>query len=224
MADIRTHNIASFVEDNECLIRGTDQHFGEKPKIGVFHSLSVVTAVNHDPPGRGFAALILFDPPIYPTSGNIAELEALGNMFGESARRRRDRFETWEELAKTVRNWPTFALLLPGVADLYARTLLRSAADSKGYILYCPSEYEANIFEYLLAYTFEASAESFACPVKVIGADPTLNFSFLPGMDLTTLTGLEYDFVPDTTHFLQIEKPEVRVVSMLEFLERHGLV
>ena len=38
LSDIRMHNIATFVSDNESIFQGIDQHFGEKPKIGVFHS------------------------------------------------------------------------------------------------------------------------------------------------------------------------------------------
>jgi len=43
-------------------------------------------------------------------------------------------------------------------------------------------------------------------------------------MDLSAIVGLDYDFVPETTHFLQIEKPAACVSRMLEFLGRKGLV
>ena len=44
--------------------------------------------------------------------------------------------------------------------------------------------------------------DSIDIPVKIIGADPTVAFSFLPGVDLSTLAVLDYDFIPDTTHLL----------------------
>ena len=56
-------------------------------------------------------------------------------------------------------------------------------------------------------------------PTKAIGADPTQPFSFLPSVDLSDLLILDYDFIPDTTHFLQLEQPEMCVSLMLEFLE-----
>ena len=46
------------------------------------------------------------------------------------------------------------------------------------------------------------------CPTIAIGSDPTVPYSFVPTMDLSTLAAMNYDFVPDTTHFLQLEKPE----------------
>ena len=62
------------------------------------------------------------------------------------------------------------------------------------------------------------------CPVKAIGADPVVRFSFFPSVDLSDIMMLDYDFVPDTTHFLQLEQPEACVAVMLEFLDRQGLI
>ena len=33
---------------------------------------------------------------------------------------------------------------------------------------------------------------------------------------------LNYDFVPDTTHFLQLEEPELCVDAMLDFVGKDG--
>ena len=65
--------------------------------------------------------------------------------------------------------------------------------------------------------------ESIDIPVKVIGADPTAAFSFLPSVDLSTLNAVDYDFVPDTTHFLQLEAPQRCAAMTVGFLEEHGL-
>ncbi len=150
-ADIRMHNIATFVSDNKYVVRGIDRHFGEKPKIGVFHSLSALTALNHEPLGESFAALVLFDPPIYPPSGDPWSLESLGIALGLRARARRERFETREEFVASERRSPVFRYLQPGVADLGARAMLRPTADRKGYELCCPLEYEAKIYEQVTA-------------------------------------------------------------------------
>ena len=47
--------------------------------------------------------------------------------------------------------------------------------------------------------------------------------SFLPGIDLSTLTALDYDFVPEMTHFLQLEAPETCASMTVEFLEAQSL-
>ena len=223
-SDIRNHSVATLVSDNRHIVRGIDRCFGEKPKIGVFHSLSAVAALNHEPPGEGFAALVLFDPPIYLPTGDPLTLDALWKKFGIVTRLRQERFETREEFADSIRRLPVFGRLRTGVADLCARTTLRPASDGKGYELRCPREYEARIFEYLFAYNFEPETNSFSCPVKVIGGDPTVSFSFLPSRDFSGVVGFNYDFVPETTHFLQLEEPEECAAIMLEFLEGRGLV
>ena len=59
--------------------------------------------------------------------------------------------------------------------------------------------------------------------VKAMGADPTGPFSFLPSTDLRELTYLDYDFLPETIHFLQLEAPERCAALTMEFLESIGL-
>ena len=61
------------------------------------------------------------------------------------------------------------------------------------------------------------------CPTKVIGADPVVPLSFLPSVDLSDMVALDYDFVPETTHFLQLEEPQECVDRTLEFLMREQL-
>lgn len=223
LTDIRTHNIATFVSDNERIFEGIDRHFGEKPKIGVFHSLSAVVALNHEPPGEEFAALVLFDPPIYPPSGDPLEVDALWRRSGIVAQMRQEWFASREDFADMLRRLPTFGRLEPGVVDLFAETTLRPASSGRGCKLRCPREYESCIFEYSFAYNFEPKAHDIACPIKVVGGDPTTPLSFLPSMDLTGLAGLDYDFVPETTHFLQLENPQECADIMLEFLEDRGV-
>ncbi len=222
-SDIRSHNIATFVADNRQVFRDIDRHFGSKPKVGVFHSLSATTVLHHDPPGAGLAALVLFDPTVYPPSDDMLDVDKRWQRLAAGTRRRRERFETCEELAESIGRAPVYERLLPGVPELIARTTLQAATEEEGYELRCPRAYEARIFEYAFAYNLEPDPNAFSCPVKVIGGDPTASFSFLPRRDLGGLTDLDYDFVPDTTHFLQLENPGACVSAMLAFLEQAGL-
>ena len=61
--------------------------------------------------------------------------------------------------------------------------------------------------------------DSQVSPTKVIGADPTLPSSYLPTLDLSDVFTVGYDFLPDATHFLQLEQPEQCVELMLEFIK-----
>jgi pimeloyl-ACP methyl ester carboxylesterase len=224
VSDLQAHNIPTFVQDCESVLRAVGRNYGEKPVIGVFHSLSALVALLHEERWKGFSALVLFDPPIQPPGGRPEDLLELGERISSTARRKQDQFENREDLANLFRQIPSYRLLLPGVPDLFAATILRlrptgQAGGREGYELCCPREYEAQIYEYLFGWAMRVDLKSISCPVKVIGADPTERFSFMPSMDLSALVELNYDFLPETTHFLQMEKPEQCAALTIEFLE-----
>lgn len=228
-APLRTHHFPTFVWDNEYVVEGIDRHFGAKPKVGVFHSMSALTALYHAlRAGPRFAGLVLFDPPFSPPNGDRLEIEVLEreNDLGARTRRRQERFETREAFADVVRGAPAFARVVSGVPELYARATLRPAADGNGFELRCPREHEAQVFESFLDSTFELAMDGFPCPLKMIGADPTGPDAFVPSIvlrDLAVRRDLDYDYVPGTSHFLQLEKPKECAALVIDFLERRGL-
>ena len=77
-------------------------------------------------------------------------------------------------------------------------------------------------FSTLSAYSLEPELSRLACPVKVIAGDPTFAFSFMPSTELEGIVGFEYDFIPNTTHFLPLEEPAECAATMVEFLEKEG--
>ena len=219
-SDVSSHNIATFVADNRHVLRDIDRHFGAKPKVGVFHSLSATTALHHDPPGEGFSALVCCSTHPYTRPAATCSMSTGGGRSSQSAP------GCGRSGSRRARSWPRasgYERLLPGVPDLIVQATLRPSTEEEGYELRCPRAYEALIFEYAFAYNLEPEPSSFSCPVKVIGSDPTASFSFLPRRDLGGLTSLDYDFVPDTTHFLRLENPHACAAQMLAFLEQHGL-
>ena len=46
----------------------------------------------------------------------------------------------------------------------------------------------------------------------------------MPSMDLSQLIHVDYDFVPETSHFLQFEEPERCAAMTLACLEGRGLI
>ena len=221
-SDLAEHSIATFVADNRAIAKGIDRLFGAKPRVGVFHSMSATTALAEDRPGEGFAALVLFDPPVYAPSADMLGAEGRWGRLSRGARQRRTRFETTRELADVVRHAPAFSRLLPGLPELFAETTLRRKT-GQGYELRCPPEYESRICDWALAYILNPDPRDFVCPVKVIRADPTLRSPFGSSLELDALDGLDCDFVSGATHFLQLEKPDECVAAMVEYLERLGL-
>lgn len=222
------HSIPTFVRDTTCVAQVIERRFGPKPAIGVFHSLSGQTAVIEASSGAGsFAMLILFDPFICPTGCDPAHKDRLRKTMrgmAAAARGRRASFETEAAFAERLRRTPAFERLRPGVVELLARTTLRRTADDSAYVLRCPREYEARISEQGYRYAASVDLGALTCPVKVIGSDPVMPHSFLPTVVMDEIVALNYDFVPETTHFLQLEEPQECVASMLDFIEETGIV
>ncbi len=226
--DRQTHNFPTFVSDSQSIAREIDAHFGAKPQIGVFHSMSALIALLHQLQGEsGFAALVLLDVPICPSRNTPEDNLEIGYTMGERARQRTVKFASLEDFSESLRRSRTFQRLQPGVIELFSQTTLRPDGDG-GYELRCPREYEAQVCDYYFGWTMQAYEEmerlGLSCPAKAIGADPTVPFSFLPGIKLGTLSMMDYDFIPDSTHFLPLEFSQECATMTTEFLEEHGLI
>ena len=225
VSPLRTHNMPTLVGDSRCVLDAIDSSFGPKPCVGVFHSISTIVALVHQQQAPTFAGLVLFDPPINSPGANLDKMDAVGQRQARRARRRQRHFEEWEDLAEMLGQAPAYSLVPPETLSLLAETTLRPA-DGGGHELRCPPEHEAQLFEWYFGFSMQTPEilESIDIPVKAIGADPTARFSFLPGMDLSTLTTLDYDFLPDMTHFLQLEAPDECAALTVEFLETQSLL
>ncbi len=218
-----SHNIPTLVSDHDRVVEAIDRHYGDKPKVGVYHSFSALTTLLSPSRGREFTARVLFDPPLCKPGRSYQDFEAAADRLASSARRRTPRFGSREDLAELLGFLPTFSRVAPGVIELFTRTILRESSDGQGYELRCPREYEAQIVEYASIYAVLVDFETLLCPTKVIGADPILPFSYLPTLDLSDIMTVDYDFLPETSHFLQMEEPEQCAEATLEFLESLAL-
>ena len=219
VSSLHNHTIPTMIQDHEKIVEAIDHHFGEKPKVGVFHSVSSLATLLSTGKGSEYAARVLFDPPLCQPGRGHQEFEEATSRLAAMTRRRTYRFEAREDLARILPFAPNLRNVVPGVFDLFTRTTLRESRSENGYELCCPPEYEAQFAEYAGAYAVLVDFDTLLSPTKVIGADPTLRFAYLPTLDLTDVSTVDYDFLPDTSHFLQLEQPENCVKTMLEFLE-----
>ncbi len=222
VGDQEAHSIGTFGGDCGGVLRAIDQRFGEKPAIGVYHSVSALGALLHAQQTDDFATLVLFDAPVCKPGLTPEQMGVRFERGATGTRRRPDRFESREALAESLRRNPMYQRVRPGVPDLLADTVLRPAADGAGYELACPKEYEAQAYDGAERWCVQVDLAALRCPIKVIGSDPTTPFSFFPGVDLSELIDANYDFIPETTHFLQLEEPEQCAALTIEFLEEHG--
>ena len=217
----RDHNIPTLIHDHDIILESIDREYGSKPTVGIFHSLTtLITLLSFS---RLYSALVLFDPPLTRPGASQIELHDAAERAAALIRRRGQRFKKREDFVEVLGIFPTFKRAAPGVHELMARTTLRQSAGSEGYELRCPREYEAQLMDYGRSFFPLLDLELVACPTKIIGADPTLPHAYLPALDQQLASAMDYDFIPEATHFLQLEKPAECVAVAREFLERHGL-
>ena len=215
---LENHNLPTLVRDHDRVLEAIDHHYGQKPTIGVFHSISALATLLSPGNGSAYSALVLFDPPICKPGVSYEEFDAAATRAAAMARRRTERFPTREVFADLLQYLPIFQGAVPGVYELVAQTTLRKCSDADGYELRCPRDHEAQIIEYAGIFAVSVDFGKLLCPTKVVGADPTLPYSYLPTLDLGDILGVDYDFLPETTHFLQLEQPQECATAMREFI------
>ena len=217
----RNHNIPVLMHDHDLVLDAIEREYGAKRTVGVFHSLSTLVAILAF--SDAYSGLVLFDPPLCKPIGALKELDEAAERAAAITRRRGYRFRTEEEFSDLLSYLPGFVRVVPGVRELMAATTLRRAGDGQGYELRCPREYEAQIMDYVRSFAPLLDLSLLTCPTKVVGADPTLEYAYLPTFDLSHMLTVDYDFLPDATHFLQLEKPAECAAVLREFLETNGL-
>jgi pimeloyl-ACP methyl ester carboxylesterase len=218
VGDLTAHTVPTFARDHDTILDVIDDHFGIKAQAGAFHSVSALASLLSAARGSRYSALVLFDPPLCKPGSSHADFEVAAKQIATLARRRSPRFATSQDLIDLVQFMPAFRGAVPGIADLLAHATLRETADGDGFELRCPREYEAQIIDFANVFAVSVEFDEIECPVKVIGADPTLPYSYLPTLDLSDILSVDYDFVPDATHFLQLEQPGQCAALLREFL------
>jgi pimeloyl-ACP methyl ester carboxylesterase len=222
LGPIEHHTVPQIARDQDCVLEAIDHHYGAKPKIGVFHSASALTTLLSPDKGSHFAGLVLFDPPLRRPGITQDEFDRASIRTAGVARRRSTDFRSREAFVELLQFAPHLRHVVPGVPELLAETTLRASADGEGYQLRCPPAYEAKIMEYARIFAVLIELSELRCPVKVLGADPTLPYAYLPTFDLREMATVDYDFLPDATHFLQLEQPAACRAAMRDFLGSLG--
>ncbi|MGH6742596.1 MAG: alpha/beta fold hydrolase [Bradyrhizobium sp.] len=221
------HNYAQLSRDLERVAQEVRTRLGAKTTAGIFHSMSARTAMKHAIEiGWRWDALVLLDPPDVPPPEHpqYAAMEVFENKLTEWARGRRRRFDSVEQLTEEYRQSRATARWVAGAHELMAQSVLRKVGD--GYELTCTPENEANIYAQALTLNLWPKASEFGGPIKLIGCDP--NFKGAPATGPANQAlghegSYDYDFVPQTGHLLQIEKPDECLRLTFAFLARHGL-
>ena len=215
------HNIPTLIYDHDVILDAIARQYGKKPTVGVFHSLATLVALLSSK--GAYSALVLFDPPLCKPAASELEFIEAAEQAATMTRLRTERFTSEQQYAEVLSIVPGFDRVARGVRELIARSTLRKSADEETYELRCPRDYEAQIAEYVRSFSPLLELSILNCPTKVIGADPTLPYAYLPTFDLSHASAVDYDFVPDTSHFLQLEKPERCAAMVRDYLANRGI-
>jgi len=224
------HNWARIFADFEEIYQGIQRAFGVAPTIGVFHSLSAIASVQHTlgqcerGTGSRWAALALFDPPICPPRGHPlhdAHVADMRIMTGR-ADRRPESYAAPQEFAARIASRPQFSRLVPDAPMALARATLREEGDGRWHLCN-PRAFEASLYLSQDDTTLWPRMRGLPVPTILIGGDPAVSDS--PAAKVCAALhadiGIAYQAVPDTTHFLQIERPQACVDVLHRFLTRH---
>ncbi len=223
------HDWPSMARDHAVVFQGVRDHFGSKPVAGVFHSLMSVAAIaatlDHGPLWN---PLVVIDPPLFPPARHALEEMERTHMIEMAllARRRFDFYPGTDSFAAQLAARALFARWVPGAHLLFAEATLRHDPVRGVWALRCPKELEARIFETNMNPTLWPRLARFPVRVFLLGADPALPYPQQSPAKLTAALaqehGLPYRMMPDTTHMLQIERPEESVGIVSSFLADSG--
>ena len=218
---LANHGVDAFARDHDRVFEAIERLYGKKPTVGVFHSISAVASLHTPSRGGNYSALVLFAPPFCNAGHAYSGFQARATRTRDLLRRRAAWFRSREELADLHTYLPYFQRAVPGVYELVARTTLREAESGGGFELRCPAEYEAQIWGHAPEYAVSVDFSALRCPVKVVTSDPA---GPDPPMFDYRKAGVDHEFVPGTSHFLQLEKPEYCAAVLRRFLGGVGII
>ena len=224
------HHYLRFARDSATVHGEIAKAWGEKTTVGVFHSMSSIAALLAVVDGNWhWDALVLFDPPVVPPVGNPlrASLMNEGRMLRDAALIRQNRFADSDELVDVYRYLYRFRRLRKGVAELNARATLRFDQESGEWLLCCPGPVEADLYTEVADLPIWRKPHPPERPLLIVGSDPEPEDApkTAPCCKLFCETfGIDYAFVPGTTHLLQLEEPELCFALFDSFLADNRIV
>jgi pimeloyl-ACP methyl ester carboxylesterase len=217
-----------FADDLQLLINSVMS----PPVIGMGHSLgAVATYIAAARYRRLFSAVILIDPPILPLKKLwlIRLAKRLGQArripLAQLARRRKRVFRSKEEAFK---RFSSGRGMFKTWSDEFIHAYLECGLlekDENQAVLKCDPELEAQIFESIPLDAWRY-AGSIRCPVLALRGEHSETFLPEAARRLGRLIG-DYTLhtIPDSGHFIPMEKPETCARLILEFIrQKVGLV
>ena len=213
--------------DFETIYAEIPKIFGAKPTVAFFHSISAITGLLQNlEHGQRWDALLVVDPPVIPEPGHA--LYQLAHSFELKLRdwalNRQQKFSSPNELAQTLMETKRLDHWQNGSHQLMAMTILTQ--NTNGWNLTCPRTYESQIYDDNSELNIWAQLTELTGPVRFLGADPKLEGAWPPAFVNRAMhieLGLPYSCITETTHMMQIERPQTVAKEFLSFLHNTGI-
>ncbi|MHA1569755.1 MAG: alpha/beta hydrolase [Alphaproteobacteria bacterium] len=225
--DALTHDLAA-------IIAAVRAHIGEAPLYYAAHSKCAVEAIRlagiHG--SVPWKAATLFEPPLLPPRDHPLRAVIDGRPLNPAmiSRQRRARWHGYDELARSLAGKPIFRDCRADMLEAHCRATLRPmrAGEDGGkgagdYVLCCPPEIEAQVYEaFACPSNFEAVAH-FPGPLNLVGMDPdeAPEEIWLPAAvaaAATTKPDCRHTEMPGLSHMMLLEDPERCANVILEML------
>ena len=221
------HHINRFVLDFETIYAEIPKIFGAKPTVAFFHSISAITGLLQNlEHGQRWDALLVVDPPVIPEPGHaLYQLaHSIELKLRDWALNRQQKFSSPNELAQTLMETKRLDHWQNGSHQLMAMTTLTQ--NTNGWNLTCPRTYESQIYDDNSELNIWAQLTELTGPVRFLGADPKLEGAWPPAFVNRAMhieLGLPYSCITETTHMMQIERPQTVAKEFLSFLHNTGI-
>jgi pimeloyl-ACP methyl ester carboxylesterase len=201
-------------------------HLGVKDAIGAGHSMGGHTLVQVAAKRPGvFKRLVLVDPVMM-----APEVYAAPSPWPEGVEhpvaRRRNSFQSWEEMYDAFKKRSPYSLWRPKVLEDYCRYGLMPKPNATGFELACPPAIEASIYMGSTGTDIYSLARRIDVPVTVLrakGRDPNQPRDFTDFSASPTWEGVAKSFphgrdvpLPQLTHFIPMQEPELTAQYILQ--------
>jgi pimeloyl-ACP methyl ester carboxylesterase len=226
---LRNHRIERFVSDFEATLRAIQTHYGVRQTVGIFHSISSITALLHAlRHSWQWDALVVVDPPLVPPPGHhlYTLAHAAELRLSDWASSRPERFDSPEDLANILANARTNVRWRANVPELMAKAVLRKAGDAGGWSLACPGTFEAQVYADNANLNLGPALSALEGPLMFACADPTAPSAWSPAKVNSAfqhIHGHTYHAFEGAGHMLQLEEPELVGERIQRFLGEAGI-
>lgn len=223
------HDWATFTADFDAILTGVTAQLGLRPSVGLFHSMSAVTALLHlDRFGWPWDALVLIEPPVLPPPQHPLHDEARAGEVAIQAwaLQREQSFANPAALADRWSRKRAFKGWEAGTHLVVADSILRHNQHGGSWMLRCPRELEAKIYDENRHSHLWSRLAEMPCPMLIYAGDPAREAGAITAqvaIALATENGKKLAVQRGAAHLPMLEDSAGCAQTILNYLGEIGI-